>query len=120
MIQINLMPKPCQLQIGNVHLEFNRYDNPEKARKILSNYFEGFTLNDYHAVLIENIVLATRKCTNLDIKLDKMFSQSGFPYPRPCFGGGGSSGPLDEDSGYYNVARKHNEENTCHDAYLVQ
>lgn len=117
------------LDLGNGFiLDFSRYADPAGALNVLKAYItEPLGPDGQPARLklgfdmlrkIEAAVCEHTDALDLDIALDAVFSPSNLPYPRPRFGGNGNY-IEDEDDGYYNVARKYMEENTCHDALLV-
>ena len=120
-MQINLLKpmkdyiKKTTVVICGNPIELWHYKRPGEARKILLSYIEGSDLSSADINVIKKYVEATKDCEDLDIKLDKIFTKSRLPYPRPAFGGG-STGPVDIDSnGGYSTARQRYEEsgNNC-------
>ena len=118
---INLIPKSCTLRIGNDAFDFKWYDRPEQARKIFYAYFGELTtaLTESEFRKINNLVNERRKCIDLDIALDILFSAGNWFYPRPRWGGNGFPGDCSENT-RSDLAMTQWEENTCHDAYLVK
>ena len=110
------------MEINNLasYGKFKDYDYPEKAYRIVEEYLsELITLTEKNILSFSDIIFNHNTCAGLDFGLDAMLSRDNdLPYPcRPSIGG--YSGPLDADSGYYNIARKQAEENTNHNPFLV-
>jgi len=120
MISINLMPKECKLYLGKHAIDFRHYDEPEKASNITKKYLSRpINVTDDCVRIINDIVLSHRKCVDLDLAFDAIFSRGRriVSYPHIQYGGGsGSPSDPDADGSWGNAVRLF-EENTCHGCF---
>jgi len=97
---------------------FGHYDNPEKAQVIVNQYFsESVDNTESFIVALGDVISCNKKCDDLDLALDTMFSRSQFSDP-PKSGRRGKCS-TDEEKGLESVARKHYEERTIHNPLLI-
>ena len=101
------------------NVDFRKYDKPEKAQKMISEYFsEQVNVTGSLIIAVADAITCNKKCGDLDCALNSLFLfHCAMP---PCSDyqfRTRNNGPVDDDNGYWNVARKQYEEKTCHGCY---